>query len=92
MHISVPDAVLVDETAAGKAGKYVAYNIHIDGVFHGSVRHATWPAPLTAQARFSALRDLHAKLKHQFGAGSVSDFPPKADPHCAIARVTCRSR
>ena len=88
MHISIPDAAVMEETEAGKAGKFVTYNIHIDGVFHGSVRACRGVRALSVQARFSALRELHAKLKMQFGAGSVSDFPPKARSTCMSHHCT----
>ncbi|EDQ91616.1 uncharacterized protein MONBRDRAFT_15069, partial [Monosiga brevicollis MX1] len=44
--------------------KYVAYNIHINGTYHCSVR-------------FSDLHKLHEKLKREFGAGALEKFPPK---------------
>lgn len=43
----------------------MAYNIHINGTYHCS-------------ARYSALSALHDKLKREFGAGCLEQFPGKS--------------
>lgn len=67
MHISVPDCEELTETKGGRGGqplKYVSFNIHVNGTYHCS-------------ARFSALGQLHEKLKREFGAGCLEKFPGK---------------
>lgn len=60
MHITIPNQEEVLDSSTGK--KYVSYNIHINGTYHCS-------------ARFSILKQLHERLKKQFGQGCLEKFP-----------------
>lgn len=61
MHFSIPDTQdFKDE--AGSA--YTSFNIHINGVFHCTVR-------------FSLLHSFHEQLRKEFGSDSLPPFPPK---------------
>uniref|UniRef100_A0A6B0VBH6 Sorting nexin-17 n=2 Tax=Ixodes ricinus TaxID=34613 RepID=A0A6B0VBH6_IXORI len=61
MHFSIPDTQeLKDENGSS----YVAYNIHVNGAFHCSVR-------------YKQLHNLHEQLKKEFGSAALPPFPPK---------------
>ncbi|GAB1606378.1 sorting nexin-17-like isoform X2 [Argonauta hians] len=62
MHLSIPDT----KEFQGKDGTaaYTAFNIHINGAFHCTVR-------------YRQLHHLHEQLKKQFGASNLPPFPPK---------------
>nr|CAH7735554.1 unnamed protein product [Callosobruchus chinensis] len=61
MHFSIPDTQELNE---GNGSTYIGYNIHINGVFHCTVR-------------YKQLHNLHEQLKKEFGNDSVPFFPPK---------------
>lgn len=61
MHFSIPDT---QELHDGAGATYTSFNIHINGVFHCSVR-------------YSALYQFHEQLKREFGGLSMPPFPPK---------------
>ncbi|XP_039254870.2 sorting nexin-17-like [Styela clava] len=61
MHFSIPDTQeLKDENAT----PYQAFNIHINGVLHCTLR-------------YSQLRDLNDQIRDQFPTSELADFPPK---------------
>ncbi|KAL3889927.1 hypothetical protein ACJMK2_002244 [Sinanodonta woodiana] len=61
MHFSIPDTQeLKDENGT----LYTSFNIHINGVFHCSVR-------------YSALYAFHEQLQKEFGSKILAPFPPK---------------
>eukprot|EP00041_Stephanoeca_diplocostata_P007025 m.97100 g.97100 ORF g.97100 m.97100 type:complete len:500 (-) comp16686_c0_seq1:188-1687(-) len=65
MHISIPESEELVEERVGRApAKYVSYNVHINGTYHCS-------------ARYSTFQKLHERLKKQYGAGCLEQFPPK---------------
>nr|CAI5833830.1 unnamed protein product [Callosobruchus analis] len=61
MHFSIPDTQELNE---GNGSTYIGYNIHINGVFHCTVR-------------YKQLHNLHEQLKKEFGNDTVPFFPPK---------------
>ncbi|KAK3887262.1 hypothetical protein Pcinc_008617 [Petrolisthes cinctipes] len=61
MHFSIPDT---QECKEDNGSTYVAYNIHINGVFHCTVR-------------YRQLHSLHEQLKKDLGGSSLPPFPPK---------------
>ncbi|KAL3290376.1 hypothetical protein HHI36_023718 [Cryptolaemus montrouzieri] len=61
MHFSIPD---VQEINDGNGSTFIGYNIHINGVFHCTVR-------------YKQLHNLHEQLKREFGNDNVPSFPPK---------------
>ncbi|XP_038818632.1 sorting nexin-17 [Salvelinus namaycush] len=61
MHFSIPET----EVRSGEHGsKYVAYNIHVNGVLH-------------CRVRYSQLLGLHEQIKKEYGNNLVPAFPPK---------------
>lgn len=62
MHLSIPDTKEFQDKDG--TGTYTAFNIHINGAFHCTVR-------------YRQLHHLHEQLKKQFGASSLPPFPPK---------------
>ncbi|XP_029633503.1 sorting nexin-17 isoform X2 [Octopus sinensis] len=62
MHLSIPDTKEFQDKDG--AGTYTAFNIHINGAFHCTVR-------------YRQLHHLHEQLKKQFGASTLPPFPPK---------------
>lgn len=61
MHFSIPD---VQEINDGNGSSFIGYNIHINGVFHCTVR-------------YKQLHNLHEQLKKEFGSDNLPSFPPK---------------
>ncbi|KAK7068085.1 Sorting nexin-17 [Halocaridina rubra] len=61
MHFSIPDT---QECREDNGGTYVAYNVHINGVFHCTVR-------------YRQLHSLHEQLKKDLGSSTLPSFPPK---------------
>ncbi|XP_066962039.1 sorting nexin-17-like isoform X3 [Macrobrachium rosenbergii] len=61
MHFSIPDT---QECREDNGGTYVAYNVHINGVFHCTVR-------------YRQLHSLHEQLKRDLGSSTLPSFPPK---------------
>ncbi|ENN74125.1 sorting nexin-17 [Dendroctonus ponderosae] len=61
MHFSIPDTQELNE---GNGSTFIGYNIHINGVFHCTVR-------------YKQLHNLNEQLKREFGNDSVPSFPPK---------------
>eukprot|EP00106_Octopus_bimaculoides_P000031 XP_014767473.1 PREDICTED: sorting nexin-17-like [Octopus bimaculoides] len=62
MHLSIPDTKEFQDKDG--TGTYTAFNIHINGAFHCTVR-------------YRQLHHLHEQLKKQFGASTLPPFPPK---------------
>ncbi|XP_063218713.1 sorting nexin-17-like [Bacillus rossius redtenbacheri] len=61
MHFSIPDT----QELKDKGGSlFVGYNIHINGVFHCTVR-------------YRQLHNLHEQLKKEYGGDNLPLFPPK---------------
>ncbi|XP_052086333.1 sorting nexin-17-like [Mytilus californianus] len=61
MHFSIPDtSALKDDSGTS----YTSFNVHINGVFHCSVR-------------YSLLNAFNEELKKEFGATVLPPFPPK---------------
>ena len=61
MHFSIPSTQeILDGTGSG----YTAFNLHVNGVLHCSVR-------------YSQLHDLNERLKLEFGPEILPSFPPK---------------
>ncbi|KAB7498647.1 Sorting nexin-17 [Armadillidium nasatum] len=60
MHFSIPDTEEVKQNGS----EYVVYNLHINGMFHCSVR-------------YRQLLSLHQQLYKEFGASTLPPFPPK---------------
>lgn len=61
MHFSIPDTQdFKDETGSS----FTSFNIHINGVFHCTVR-------------YSLLHNFHEQLKKEFGTDTLPPFPPK---------------
>ncbi|XP_030748577.1 sorting nexin-17 isoform X2 [Sitophilus oryzae] len=61
MHFSIPDTQELNE---GNGSTFIGYNIHINGVFHCTVR-------------YKQLHNLNEQLKKEFGNDIVPCFPPK---------------
>ncbi|XP_022914417.1 sorting nexin-17 [Onthophagus taurus] len=61
MHFSIPDT---QELNDGNGSTYMGYNIHINGVFHCTVR-------------YRQLHNLNEQLKKEFGGDRLPHFPPK---------------
>ncbi|XP_067008355.2 sorting nexin-17 [Anabrus simplex] len=61
MHFSIPDT---EEFSDGNGSTYMGYNIHVNGVFHCTVR-------------YRQLHNLHEQLKKEYGANNLPPFPPK---------------
>lgn len=61
MHFSIPDT---QEFNDENGSSYVGYNIHINGIYHCTVR-------------YKQLHNLNEQLKKQHGANNVPIFPPK---------------
>lgn len=61
MHFSIPDTQELNE---GNGSTFIGYNIHINGVFHCTVR-------------YKQLHNLNEQLKKEFGNDSIPPFPPK---------------
>lgn len=61
MHFSIPDT---QELKDEHGSSYVAYNIHVNGAFHCTVR-------------YKQLHNLHEQLKKEFGSAALPPFPPK---------------
>ncbi|GFG30468.1 hypothetical protein Cfor_09310 [Coptotermes formosanus] len=61
MHFSIPDT---EEFRDESGSTYMGYNIHINGVFHCTVR-------------YRQLHNLHEQLKKEYGANNLPVFPPK---------------
>lgn len=61
MHFSIPDT---EEFVDDKGSSYMVYNIHVNGVFHCTVR-------------YRQLHNLHEQLKKEFGVNNLPSFPPK---------------
>ncbi|KAK7863145.1 hypothetical protein R5R35_012761 [Gryllus longicercus] len=61
MHFSIPDT---EEFSDDNGANYMGYNIHVNGVFHCTVR-------------YKQLHNLHEQLKKEFGANNLPVFPPK---------------
>ncbi len=62
MHFSIPDT---QEYSEGNSS-YTGYNLHVNGVFHCSLR-------------YSQLHDFNEQIKKEFGTGflGAQKFPPK---------------
>lgn len=61
MHFSIPDTQEMNEK---NGSTFMAYNMHINGVFHCTVR-------------YRQLLNLHSQLRKQFGQDDLPSFPPK---------------
>ncbi|CAH0562621.1 unnamed protein product [Brassicogethes aeneus] len=61
MHFSIPDTQELNE---GNGSTFIGYNVHINGVFHCTVR-------------YKQLHNLNEQLKKEFGCELVPPFPPK---------------
>lgn len=61
MHFSIPDTQDINEESGSS---YVGYNIHINGIYHCTVR-------------YKQLHSLNEQLKKIHGANNVPEFPPK---------------
>lgn len=61
MHFSIPDTQEINEK---NGSTFMAYNMHINGVFHCTVR-------------YRQLLNLHSQLRKQFGQDDLPSFPPK---------------
>ncbi|XP_068916093.1 sorting nexin-17 isoform X2 [Tenebrio molitor] len=61
MHFSIPDTQELNE---GNGSTYIGYNIHINGIFHCTVR-------------YKQLHNLHEQLRKEFGNDNLPPFPPK---------------
>lgn len=61
MHFSIPDT---QEVKDEHNSSYIAYNVHINGTFHCSVR-------------YRQLHYLHDQLRRAYGPNSLPLFPPK---------------
>lgn len=61
MHFSIPDT---QELKDSNGSAYQAFNVHINGVLHCSLR-------------YSQLRDLNDQLRAEFPSAELTDFPPK---------------
>lgn len=61
MHFSIPDTADILDP---KGSSYTVFNIHINGVYHCSVRYRQF-------------NDFYTQLKKEFGASILPSFPPK---------------
>ncbi|GJQ68174.1 hypothetical protein Trydic_g10737 [Trypoxylus dichotomus] len=61
MHFSIPDT---QQLTDANGSTFMGYNIHINGVFHCTVR-------------YRQLHNLHEQLKKEFGNDHLPHFPPK---------------
>ncbi|XP_064652239.1 sorting nexin-17-like isoform X2 [Lineus longissimus] len=61
MHFSIPDT---QEFHDESGSPYMAFNVHVNGVFHCAVR-------------FKQLHNFHEQLKREFGNNVLPPFPPK---------------
>ncbi|XP_023211963.1 sorting nexin-17-like [Centruroides vittatus] len=61
MHFSIPD---MQEVKDDNGSSYVAYNIHINGSFHCTVR-------------YKQMHSLHEQLRKEYGPNTLPCFPPK---------------
>lgn len=61
MHFSIPDTQELNE---GNGSTFIGYNIHINGLFHCTVR-------------YKQLHNLNEQLKKEFGNEAIPHFPPK---------------
>ncbi|KAF7286957.1 hypothetical protein GWI33_002805 [Rhynchophorus ferrugineus] len=61
MHFSIPDTQELNE---GNGSTFIGYNIHINGLFHCTVR-------------YKQLHNLNEQLKKEFGNDVIPCFPPK---------------
>lgn len=61
MHFSIPDTQELNE---GSGSTFIGYNIHVNGIFHCTVR-------------YKQLHNLNEQLKKEFGSEIVPPFPPK---------------
>lgn len=61
MHFSIPDT---QEVKGESGSSFIAYNVHINGSFHCTVR-------------YKQLHSLHEQLKKEYGTNSLPCFPPK---------------
>lgn len=61
MHFSIPDTA---EINGDNGSTYMGYNIHVNGVFHCTVR-------------YRQLHNFHEQLKKEFGVNNLPVFPPK---------------
>ncbi|XP_033727766.1 sorting nexin-17-like [Pecten maximus] len=61
MHFSIPET---QEQQDANGTAFTTFNIHINGMFHCSVR-------------YSVLHTFHEQLKKEFGANQLPHFPPK---------------
>ncbi|GFY63776.1 sorting nexin-17 [Trichonephila inaurata madagascariensis] len=60
MHFSIPDTLEVKDDNSS----YIAYNLHVNGAFHCTVR-------------YRQLYNLYDQLRREFGPNSLPPFPPK---------------
>ncbi|XP_035659634.1 sorting nexin-17-like [Branchiostoma floridae] len=63
MHFSIPDTA----ECSDEGGAYTAFNIHVNGVAHCSVR-------------YSQLHHFNEQMKKEFGQANLPPFPPKKLP------------
>lgn len=61
MHFSIPD---VQDINDGNGSTFIGYNIHINGIFHCTVR-------------YKQLHNLNDQLRKEFGNDKIHSFPPK---------------
>lgn len=61
MHFSIPDTQEINDD---NGSTFKGYNVHINGVFHCTVR-------------FKQLHNLHEQLRKEYGASTLPPFPPK---------------
>ncbi|KAG8193259.1 hypothetical protein JTE90_027003 [Oedothorax gibbosus] len=61
MHFSIPDTLEVKDD---NSSSYIAYNLHVNGAFHCTVR-------------YRQLYNLFDQLRREFGPNSLPSFPPK---------------
>nr|CAD7603276.1 unnamed protein product [Timema genevievae] len=65
MHFSIPDTEeLCDDIGSTFMVAYLGYSIHVNGVFHCTVR-------------YRQLLNLHEQLKKEYGSSNLPSFPPK---------------
>ncbi|GIY60290.1 sorting nexin-17 [Caerostris darwini] len=61
MHFSIPDTL---EVKNDNNSSYIAYNLHVNGAYHCTVR-------------YRQLYNLYDQLRREFGPNSLPPFPPK---------------
>ncbi|XP_015907044.2 sorting nexin-17 [Parasteatoda tepidariorum] len=61
MHFSIPDTL---EVKNDSSSSYIAYNVHVNGAFHCTVR-------------YRQLYNLYDQLRREFGPNTLPPFPPK---------------